>query len=110
MCIRDRFHLISAVIGVPAIVYSGRVFFASAWGALKHGRTNMDVPISIGITLATGLSIYESLTHGEEAWFDGTLMLIPVSYTHLDVYKRQTRRFTTPFVISPTAMVWRRWW
>ena len=73
---RDLFHLLSAVIGVPAILYSGRVFFTSAWGALKHGRTNMDVPISIGITLATGLSIYESLTHGQEAWFDGTLMLI----------------------------------
>jgi Cu2+-exporting ATPase len=52
------------------------VFFASAWGALKHGRTNMDVPISIGVILATSLSFYETLTHGTEAWFDGTLMLL----------------------------------
>ena len=73
---RDLFHLLSAGIGVPAIVYAGRVFFASAWGALKHGRTNMDVPISIGVILATGLSLYETLTHGAEAWFDGTLMLL----------------------------------
>ena len=73
---RDLFHWLSALIGVPAVIYSGRVFFASAWGALKHGRTNMDVPISIGVTLATGLSSYETLTHGREAWFDGTLMLL----------------------------------
>lgn len=73
---RDLFHLLSAVIAVPAIAYSGRVFFASGWGAVRRGRTNMDVPISIGVLLATGLSLYESLTHGQEAWFDGTLMLL----------------------------------
>jgi len=73
---RDLFHWLSAAIGVPAIAYAGRVFFASAWGALKHGRTNMDVPISIGVTLATVLSLYETVTGGAEAWFDGTLMLL----------------------------------
>ncbi|WDF73298.1 heavy metal translocating P-type ATPase [Novosphingobium sp. KACC 22771] len=73
---RDLFHLLSAAIGIPAILYAGRVFFASAWAALRHGRTNMDVPISIGVILATGLSLYETLTHGQEAWFDGTLMLL----------------------------------
>ncbi|WP_206238399.1 heavy metal translocating P-type ATPase [Novosphingobium terrae] len=73
---RDLFHWLSAGIGIPAILYAGRVFFASAWSALKHGRTNMDVPISIGVVLATGLSFYETITHGAEAWFDGTLMLL----------------------------------
>jgi Cu2+-exporting ATPase len=73
---RDLFHWLSALIGVPAIVYAGRPFFASAWSALRRGRTNMDVPISIGVTLATALSFYETVTHGAEAWFDGTLMLL----------------------------------
>lgn len=73
---RDLFHWLSAAIGVPAIVFAGRPFFSSAFGALKRGRTNMDVPISIGVTLATGLSLYETVTHGQEAWFDGTLMLL----------------------------------
>jgi len=73
---RELFHWLSAAIGIPAIAYSGRVFFASAWGALKHGRTNMDVPISIGVILATGLSLYETVTGGATAWFDGTLMLL----------------------------------
>ncbi|NBC37475.1 heavy metal translocating P-type ATPase [Novosphingobium sp. FSY-8] len=73
---KDLFHWLSAMIGVPAILYAGRVFFASAWRVLRRGTTNMDVPISIGVILATGLSMYETLTHGEEAWFDGTLMLL----------------------------------
>lgn len=73
---RDLFHWLSALIGVPAILYAGQPFFRSAWSALRRGRTNMDVPISIGVTLATGLSCYETLTGGKEAWFDGTLMLL----------------------------------
>ena len=73
---RDLFHMLSAAIGVPAVAVAGRPFFASAWHALKRGRTNMDVPIAIGVGLATALSLYETLTHGKEAWFDGTLMLL----------------------------------
>ena len=73
---RELFHWLSALIGVPAILYAGRVFYASAWSALRHGRTNMDVPIAIGITLATVLSLYETATGGADAWFDGTLMLL----------------------------------
>lgn len=73
---RDLFHWLSAAIGVPAILYAGLPFFRSAWGALRRRTTNMDVPISIGVTLATGLSLYETATHGPEAWFDGTLMLL----------------------------------
>ena len=73
---RELFHWLSALIGVPAIAFAGRPFFVSAWGALKRRTTNMDVPISIGVTLATALSLYETATGGADAWFDGTLMLL----------------------------------
>lgn len=73
---RNLFHWLSALIGVPAILYAGRPFFTSAWGALKQRTTNMDVPISIGVTLATALSLYETAIGGADAWFDGTLMLL----------------------------------
>jgi Cu2+-exporting ATPase len=73
---KHLFHWLSAMIGVPAIVYSGMPFFTSAWAALRHWRTNMDVPISIGVVTATGLSLYETAMGGQHAWFDGTLMLL----------------------------------
>jgi Cu2+-exporting ATPase len=73
---RDFFHLVSAAIALPAIAYAGRPFFDSAWGALRQGRTNMDVPISIGILMAAGMSLFETLTGGAHAWFDAAVMLI----------------------------------
>lgn len=73
---RSLFHWISAGIGIPAIAYAGMPFFRSAWSALKHGRTNMDVPISIGVIVASILSFYEVIVEGRHAWFDGALMLL----------------------------------
>ena len=73
---RDLFHWLSALIALPVVAYAGRPFFASAAMALRHRRTNMDVPISIGVLLAVALSLYETATGGEHAYFDGAVMLL----------------------------------
>lgn len=73
---RDLFHWLSAMIALPTVAYCGQPFFKSAWAALRHRRTNMDVPISIGVTLATALSLFETITHGPNAYFDGAVMLL----------------------------------
>lgn len=73
---RTMFHWLSALIALPTVAYAGQPFFRSAWAALRQGRTNMDVPISIGVLLTTGMSLYETLTHGAHAWFDGAVMLL----------------------------------
>ena len=73
---RDLFHLLSGIIAIPTVAYSGRPFFRSAWNALRRERTNMDVPISIGVILVTALSLFETLTSGPHAYFDGAVMLL----------------------------------
>lgn len=73
---RIMFHWISALIACPALIYSGNVFFQSAWNALRHGQTNMDVPISIGVLLAFGMSLYETIHHGVHAYFDASISLL----------------------------------
>src|SRR5207248_1422731 len=60
----------------PALAYSGQIFFRSAWQALKHGRTNMDVPISLGVLLAFGMSLYETVQRGPHAYFDAAISLL----------------------------------
>ena len=72
---RDFFHLVSALIALPAVGYSGQVFFRSALKALSAGRLNMDVPIALAILLALLMSLYESLSGGETAYFDAALTL-----------------------------------
>lgn len=73
---RDAFHWLSMAIALPCLAYSGRVFFRSAWQALRHGRTNMDVPISIGVLLAYGMSSYETIHRGPHAYFDAATSLL----------------------------------
>ncbi|MEL7092497.1 MAG: heavy metal translocating P-type ATPase [Pseudomonadota bacterium] len=72
---RDLFHLISAAIALPAVLFSARPFFDHAWQALRARRLNMDVPISLAIILAAGMSLYESLHGGAHAYFDAALSL-----------------------------------
>jgi len=73
---RTLFHWISALIALPAIAYAGRPFYRSAWQALSHGRTNMDVPIAIGVTITAAISLYETIVGGEHAYFESALMLL----------------------------------
>lgn len=73
---RHLFHWIEVLIAIPAIAYAGRPFFDSAYRALRARTTNMDVPISIGVLLATGMSLYETIVGGQHVWFDGALMLL----------------------------------
>lgn len=73
---RDFFHWISALIAMPTILFSGRPFFRSALQALMHKRTNMDVPISVGVILASVMSLFETIHHGAHAYFDSAVMLL----------------------------------
>ncbi len=73
---RDFFHWASALIALPAAAYAGRPFFASAWQALRTRSLNMNVPISLGVILALGMSVVETANHAEHAYFDSAVMLL----------------------------------
>ena len=73
---RNMMHLISAAIALPVAAFSGRPFFKSAWRAIRAKQANMDVPISLAILLACGLSVVETALGNEHAFFDAALMLI----------------------------------
>ena len=72
---RDMMHWISAAIAIPAVIFSGRPFYVSAWGALRAWRLNMDVPITLAIVLAVGTSLYETMHSGHHAYFDAAIAL-----------------------------------
>ena len=66
----------SAAIALPAILYAIRPFARSALGALARRRTNMDVPITLGVALATAMSFPETLRQGPHIYFDAALALL----------------------------------
>ncbi len=72
---RDLFHWISAFIALPTVAFSGQPFFVSAWRALRAGHLAMDVPISLALILASGISVYETTQGGHQAYFDAAVML-----------------------------------
>ena len=91
---RDFFHWLSALIALPAAAYAGWPFFHSAIRALAVRRLNMDVPISIGVLLALGMSVVETLHHATHAYFDSALMLLTfllVGRTLEQAMRRRTR-------------------
>ncbi|MET3356264.1 UNVERIFIED_ORG: Cu2+-exporting ATPase [Xanthobacter viscosus] len=73
---RDFFHWVSALIALPAAAYAGQPFFQSAFRAVRSGRLNMDVPITIGVTLALGMSVLETALSQPHAYFDSAIMLL----------------------------------
>jgi len=73
---RDLLHWFSALVALPAIVYAGRPFYRSAIQALSAGRMNMDVPISLAVVLAGGMSLFETIDSGPHAYFDSAVALL----------------------------------
>jgi Cu2+-exporting ATPase len=70
------FSWLSALIALPTVVYAGQPFYQSAAGALRGGRLNMDVPISLAILLATGMSLYQTIVGSDQIYFDAAVTLL----------------------------------
>jgi Cu2+-exporting ATPase len=73
---QSLFHWISALIALPAVAYAGLPFYRSAVGALRGGALNMDVPISLAVILAAGMSLFETVQGGDYVYFDAAVMLL----------------------------------
>jgi Cu2+-exporting ATPase len=73
---RTALYLVSALIAVPATLYAGRPFYRSAWRALRAGRANMDVPISLAVLLALVMSLYQTAIGAPYAYFDASVTLL----------------------------------
>jgi Cu2+-exporting ATPase len=98
---RDFFHWLSALIALPAAAYAGQPFFRSAFQALRTRNVNMDVPISIGVTLALGMSVVETLHHAEHTYFDAAIMLL--TFLLVGRYLDQRMRLKTRAVAGNLA-------
>jgi P-type Cu2+ transporter len=103
---RDLFHWLSALIALPAVAYAGRPFFRSAWSALRARSMNMDVPISLGVLLASGMSLIETMHGASHAYFDAavTLLFFLLCGRYLDRQARARARSAAEHLLALTAV------
>lgn len=73
----ERFlQWVSLVVTAPVLVYSGRVFYTSAWRSLRNLRVGMDVPVALAISIAFIMSCSNFLTGNGHVYFDSVVMFI----------------------------------
>ncbi len=103
---RDLFHWVSALIALPAVVYAGRPFFLSAWSALRGRSMNMDVPISLGVLLASATSLFETMHGARHVYFDAsvTLLFFLLCGRYLDRQARAKARSAAEHLLALTAI------
>lgn len=102
---RDLFHWISALIALPAAAYAGLPFYRSAVGAIRNHRVNMDVPISLGVILALGMSLAQTIRGEPHAYFDSaiTLLFFLLIGRYLDGRARGQARSAAEHLLSLNA-------
>ncbi|TFH75060.1 cadmium-translocating P-type ATPase [Gammaproteobacteria bacterium LSUCC0112] len=64
----------SMALTTPVVLYSAWPFHRAAFFALKHRTLTMDVPVSLAILAAWLLSVFNTVTHGHEVFFDTACM------------------------------------
>jgi Cu2+-exporting ATPase len=79
---------ISMVLAVPAVLYGAGPFFQRAWASIRHAvarksplHLHMDTPISIGILVGFGHSVWATVANSGEIWFDSIAVLIAALLT-----------------------------
>lgn len=65
---------VSLLLTIPVVLYSASGFFVTAWRDLKRRHLSMEVPVSLAIGGAFGASVWSTLTHGSEVYFDSVCM------------------------------------
>ncbi|MBX3578344.1 MAG: cadmium-translocating P-type ATPase [Rhizobiaceae bacterium] len=70
------FQWLAALVTLPAVAVAGKPFFRSALQAVRARRTNIDVPIALGILLTTSISVIELARQGRDVYFDSAAALL----------------------------------
>ena len=70
------FRSLMFILSLPAVIFSAKDYFISAFKGIKHSILNIDVPISLGISVLFVRSTYEILSQSGQGYFDSLTGLI----------------------------------
>ena len=66
----------SLMLTLPVVFYSAGPFFQGAWRDFQSRRLGMDVPVALGVGAAFAASLWATLTHTGEVYFDSITMFV----------------------------------
>lgn len=70
------FRWLSLALATPALLGPGRVFFTSAWAALRTRTVHMDLPIALALGAGFARGAVNTVTDTGPIYFDGVVMLV----------------------------------
>jgi len=108
--LRQSFFWLAGTVAVPAALYAGQPFFRSALKGLAARRTNMDLPISLALLLALGLSLWQTAQNGVHTYFDAAVMLafLLLVGRYLDFRLRDRARGAAKHLLALQSVLARR--
>ncbi len=101
------FRVLSALVALPSVTWSARVFYRGALAALRARRPHMDLPLSLGIVLAGVWGASNVLRDQGEIYFDSLTMLVFVllaaRYVQLRQQARAERNLGSVHALTPRS-------
>ena len=85
----------SWVLSLPVLLFSAAPFFKGMWASLRSRRIGMDVPVTLGISVAfiasTGATFDPGGLFGREVYFDSLTMFVSflLAARYLELHARQ---------------------
>ncbi len=74
--LKSYFSFINLLLALPVLFYSASDYFSSAFKGLRNKIINLDVPISLGISVLFSRSLYEVLFLSGSGYFDSLTGLV----------------------------------
>ena len=74
--IRHFLLWVSLILATPVVAYSAWPFFSNALRGLTYREINMDLPVSLGLVLAYLGSMYATISHQGQTYYDSVVMLV----------------------------------
>ena len=86
------FRWASAVLGVIALVWPGRVFFQGAWAAIRTRSPHLDVPIALALGVGGVAGLVNVILARGDIYFDSLTVLVFLLLVGRFIQYRQQRR------------------
>lgn len=70
------FEWISLLLVLPIVLYCAQPFFAGAWRGMLYRQSSIDIPVSLGITIAFAASVWATVTGSGDTYFEAVSMFV----------------------------------